>query len=327
MWLLVEVVSIAWDPHPRELVEGVLWATSMLELGAELADSRVEGKTSHVVVLGVGPQLGQAAVVCALLWCSVVALSHSSGDVRGRRQAGERRGSGRCVLLLVASGCALVVVVVLSSIVPFLGASGRACGEMSFSHGCSVVSVRPHLGGRVEACFLVMPDSIGFCGNRVCVTTLVGGLGIALFSRGSSSRELDVGWVVEAAVAPCAVSSNEGECCELLYLSELRVVFCKFSGCLHLMVLPTGMARHLPSAPPAPQAPPSSPPFSPDFWNSFYMGWRMALAKVSRRYGHKGLTNIRPDIGPEAEPICSSSPPSPARSSSSSPPSSPEWSA
>ncbi|MQM17130.1 hypothetical protein Taro_050098 [Colocasia esculenta] len=49
-------------------------------------------------------------------------------------------------------------------------------------------------------------------------------------ARGSSSRELGVGWVVEAAVAPCVVDSSESECCELLYLSELRVVLCKFSG-------------------------------------------------------------------------------------------------
>ncbi|MQL93876.1 hypothetical protein Taro_026517, partial [Colocasia esculenta] len=53
---------------------------------------------------------------------------------------------------------------------------------------------------------------------------------VALAARGLSSRELGVGWVVEAAVAACAVSSSESECCELLYLSELRVVLCKFSG-------------------------------------------------------------------------------------------------
>ncbi|MQL86886.1 hypothetical protein Taro_019421, partial [Colocasia esculenta] len=33
----------------------------------------------------------------------------------------------------------------------------------------------------------------------------------------------------EAVVAPCDVSSSGSECCELLYLSELRVVLCKFS--------------------------------------------------------------------------------------------------
>ncbi|MQM07841.1 hypothetical protein Taro_040688, partial [Colocasia esculenta] len=47
--------------------------------------------------------------------------------------------------------------------------------------------------------------------------------------RGSSSWELNVGWVAEAAVASCVISSKESECCELLYLSELRVVLCKFS--------------------------------------------------------------------------------------------------
>ncbi|MQM03231.1 hypothetical protein Taro_036009 [Colocasia esculenta] len=35
---------------------------------------------SHVVVLGVEPQLGKAVVVHAFLWCSVVALSCSSGE-------------------------------------------------------------------------------------------------------------------------------------------------------------------------------------------------------------------------------------------------------
>ncbi|MQL82872.1 hypothetical protein Taro_015347 [Colocasia esculenta] len=40
-----EVVSISWDRHPHEPVEEVLRATSVLELAAELADSRAEGKT------------------------------------------------------------------------------------------------------------------------------------------------------------------------------------------------------------------------------------------------------------------------------------------
>ncbi|MQL93538.1 hypothetical protein Taro_026182 [Colocasia esculenta] len=35
-------------------------------------------------------------------------------------------------------------------------------------------------------------------------------------ARGSSSWELGVGWVAEAAVAPCVVSSSESERCELL---------------------------------------------------------------------------------------------------------------
>ncbi|MQL73189.1 hypothetical protein Taro_005522 [Colocasia esculenta] len=49
-------------------------------------------------------------------------------------------------------------------------------------------------------------------------------------ARGSSSWELGVGRVAEAVVASCVVSSSESECCELLYPSELRVVFCKSSG-------------------------------------------------------------------------------------------------
>ncbi|MQL69221.1 hypothetical protein Taro_001513 [Colocasia esculenta] len=42
-------------------------------------------------------------------------------------------------------------------------------------------------------------------------------------ARGSSSWELGVGWVTEAAVAPCVVSSSESECCELLYLIHISL--------------------------------------------------------------------------------------------------------
>ncbi|MQM17081.1 hypothetical protein Taro_050048, partial [Colocasia esculenta] len=47
---------------------------------------------SHVVVLGVRPQLGQASVMRSFLWCSVAALSRSSGEVRGRSQLASREG-------------------------------------------------------------------------------------------------------------------------------------------------------------------------------------------------------------------------------------------
>ncbi|MQL84234.1 hypothetical protein Taro_016735 [Colocasia esculenta] len=58
-----------------------------------------------------GPQLGQATVLCAFLWFSVAALSRSSREAEaGARLAS--RGSGWCVLLLAASGGGLVVVVV-----------------------------------------------------------------------------------------------------------------------------------------------------------------------------------------------------------------------
>ncbi|MQM17045.1 hypothetical protein Taro_050014 [Colocasia esculenta] len=43
--LVREVVTVTWDPHPREPVEGALRATSVLKLAATWADSRAEGKT------------------------------------------------------------------------------------------------------------------------------------------------------------------------------------------------------------------------------------------------------------------------------------------
>ncbi|MQL83590.1 hypothetical protein Taro_016085 [Colocasia esculenta] len=77
-----EVVSVSWDPHPQEPVEGVLQAMSVLELAAHVWDAEGFGVLSqrrpdsplshylslcwfrsHVVVLGVRPQLGQAAVL------------------------------------------------------------------------------------------------------------------------------------------------------------------------------------------------------------------------------------------------------------------------
>ncbi|MQM04307.1 hypothetical protein Taro_037104 [Colocasia esculenta] len=41
---LSQVVTVAWDPRPREPVEGVLRATSVLELAAQQADFGAEGK-------------------------------------------------------------------------------------------------------------------------------------------------------------------------------------------------------------------------------------------------------------------------------------------
>ncbi|MQM19450.1 hypothetical protein Taro_052455 [Colocasia esculenta] len=184
-----EVISIAWDPRPREPVEGVLRATSVLELAAhamapvsrssccygcvlhvciagvkatcqvsrspeaparatrglahvslsevlsELLRRRrvwdAEGFgvlsrrrpdsplshclslrwfRSHVVVSGVRPQLGQAALL-RVLCVSVAALSHPcAGTEAGARLAS--RACGLWVPLLAASGGGLVVVVV-----------------------------------------------------------------------------------------------------------------------------------------------------------------------------------------------------------------------
>ncbi|MQM11391.1 hypothetical protein Taro_044296 [Colocasia esculenta] len=46
-----------------------------------------------------------------------------------------------------------------------------------------LVGPRPCRGLRcAEHCFRFVSDSVGFCGSRVCATTLVGGRGIVLFS-------------------------------------------------------------------------------------------------------------------------------------------------
>ncbi|MQM12667.1 hypothetical protein Taro_045586 [Colocasia esculenta] len=65
---------------------------------------------SHVVVLGVGPQLGQAAVLCALC-VSVAALSHPSTGAEAEARLASRACRLR-VPLLAASDCGLVAVVV-----------------------------------------------------------------------------------------------------------------------------------------------------------------------------------------------------------------------
>ncbi|MQM10244.1 hypothetical protein Taro_043141, partial [Colocasia esculenta] len=46
---------------------------------------------------------------------------------------------------------------------------------------------------------------------------LVGSQGVVFPSVVKEDLELGVGWVADAAVAPCVVSSSESECCELLY--------------------------------------------------------------------------------------------------------------
>ncbi|MQL73513.1 hypothetical protein Taro_005850, partial [Colocasia esculenta] len=107
----------------RGAFEGVFGATSVLELAADRVDSGAEGKMvvwtaalsrlqSSLVVLGVGPQLGQAAVLRELC-VSMAALSHpSAGAEAGARLAS--RACGLWVPLLAASGGGLVVVVVMA---------------------------------------------------------------------------------------------------------------------------------------------------------------------------------------------------------------------
>ncbi|MQM12953.1 hypothetical protein Taro_045874 [Colocasia esculenta] len=117
-----EVVSVSWDPHPREPVEGVLRATSVLELAAFLAQTRqslshclsLRWFRSHVVVLGVRPQLGQAAVlrVSRVLGGSISPFAGAEAGV-GLASRGRRRR----IPLLAASGGGLVAVLLWASLV------------------------------------------------------------------------------------------------------------------------------------------------------------------------------------------------------------------
>ncbi|MQL93110.1 hypothetical protein Taro_025747 [Colocasia esculenta] len=101
-----EVVSIAWDPHPRKPVEGVFRATSMLELAAELADSR-DTKVVEVFSSRRGPD-SPLSHYLSLCWfrSHVVVL----GEARARLAS---RGRAWRVPLLDASIDGLVAVVVM----------------------------------------------------------------------------------------------------------------------------------------------------------------------------------------------------------------------
>ncbi|MQL69853.1 hypothetical protein Taro_002174, partial [Colocasia esculenta] len=124
-----QVVFVSWDPHPRELFEVVLRATSVLELAAHVWDAEgfrvlswcrpdsplshylsLRWFWSHVVVSGVRSQLRQAAVL-HVLCVSVAALSQPCAGA----EAGARLVSRACGLrvpLLAASGGGLVAIVV-----------------------------------------------------------------------------------------------------------------------------------------------------------------------------------------------------------------------
>ncbi|MQL68786.1 hypothetical protein Taro_001036 [Colocasia esculenta] len=202
---------------------------SVLELAADRADSGAEEKTrtdsplslclslhwfqSHVVVLVVRLQLGQAAVV----------RTRASG---GSHSVFSRLRGSVC-------GCQSVVASVYVVLTWLFRGLGRCA----------------------EGCFRSVSDSVGFCGSRVCGPTSVGGRGVVLFSsagtgnpywalfarltpllpsaRGSSSRELGVGRVAVAIMAPCVLSSSESKCCELLYLSVLLpcMIHARVAGC------------------------------------------------------------------------------------------------
>ncbi|MQM19974.1 hypothetical protein Taro_052989, partial [Colocasia esculenta] len=117
------VASVAWNPHPWEPVEGVLQATSVLELAADRADSGAEGKTSplshclslrwfrsHIVVSSVSPPLGQVAVL-RVLCVSAAALSRPCAGAEAAARLASR-ACGPRVPHLAASGGGLVAVAV-----------------------------------------------------------------------------------------------------------------------------------------------------------------------------------------------------------------------
>ncbi|MQL89031.1 hypothetical protein Taro_021597 [Colocasia esculenta] len=140
----LEVVFVSWDPHPREPVEGGIRATSVLELAAHVWDAEGFGVLSwrrpdsplshclsmrwfrsHVVVSGMRPQLGQAAVLpLSRPWAGA--------------EAGARLVSRACELrvpLLAASGGGMVAVVVTTF-------SSRRFQVFLVARACTVVIAR-----------------------------------------------------------------------------------------------------------------------------------------------------------------------------------------
>ncbi|MQM09130.1 hypothetical protein Taro_041995, partial [Colocasia esculenta] len=194
-----EVVSIAWDPHPWEPLRersGLRACSSWQPTGRTL---ELRGKR---VVLGMGPQLGQAAMLRAFVcFCgSSVSLFH--GGEAGARLASI--GRGRRVPLLAASGGGLVAIVVamFSSVI--------CCPSLHGGYSL-VVPTFPWASLALDLVEAHPPPYF---------------LQLGAPRHGSLVSD----GFAKAAVAPCVVSSSGSECCELLYPSELRVVICKFSG-------------------------------------------------------------------------------------------------
>ncbi|MQM15629.1 hypothetical protein Taro_048578 [Colocasia esculenta] len=263
-----EVVSVAWDPHPREPVEGGLGRRGVRS--AFLAHTRQSLVSLPLFALVPEPRGGvrrEAAawpgcgVACVV--CSVAALSRPcAGEEAGARLAS--RACGLRVPLLAASGGGLVAVVVTAF-------SSRRFQVFLVARACTVViawlclvsmGVVARDGTGVcsfptwrcvrgpgwfclctEHCFRFVPNSVGFCGSRVFLAALAGeGLVIPTgpCSRGSPPYFLQLGARRRGSSVSdglrrrlwrrVVVSNSESECFELLYPSELRVVFCKSSG-------------------------------------------------------------------------------------------------
>ncbi|MQL69769.1 hypothetical protein Taro_002081 [Colocasia esculenta] len=121
----LEVVSVSWDPHPRELVEGVLQATSVLELAAHtsrslefLTQTRQSFVSLPLSALVPEPRSGARREAAAWPGCGVACVGYFCGgsiSPFARAEAGARLvsgGRGQRVPLLAASGRDLVAVVV-----------------------------------------------------------------------------------------------------------------------------------------------------------------------------------------------------------------------
>ncbi|MQL93184.1 hypothetical protein Taro_025826 [Colocasia esculenta] len=90
-----EVVTVTWDPRPREPVEGVLRATSVLELAATWADFGAEGKTVVSLLSSGRARVGRRRRGGSRDAC--YSPSGSLGSVGGDREnrvLGMGRGSG-----------------------------------------------------------------------------------------------------------------------------------------------------------------------------------------------------------------------------------------
>ncbi|MQL71953.1 hypothetical protein Taro_004308 [Colocasia esculenta] len=215
----MEVTSV-WLPRRSltlkelrlEPVEGVLRATSVLELAANLADSGAEGKMSplshclslrwfrsHTVVLGMGPQLGQVAVV-VVLWCfcgGFVSLFRGGG---GRSQVGEQREWLVCPPLGCQwkwLGCCCLLLVVSASVSSWFRSPVLGCQSVvapacvaSRPRGVSGVwggsACGPLTSWRSEVVVLVVRRPSQVVARWSLLTPLLSSV------RGSSSRKLGV---------------------------------------------------------------------------------------------------------------------------------------
>ncbi|MQM23686.1 hypothetical protein Taro_056753 [Colocasia esculenta] len=233
-----EVVFVVWDPHPQEPVEGVLWATSMPQLAANLADSGAEGKMSHVVVLGVGPQLGQAAVMHAFVCLRGGSVSLFCGGEAGARLVS--RGRGRRVPLLAASGGGLVAVVV--TVFPhdtrasggFHSVSSRFCDPVL---GCqsvvasACVASRPRGVSRVRSGSVCQPLTLWR--SKVAVLVVFGSVGgdanFGVPGGGPGGRAITVG--VRLPCKFCVRTAVGCSCCCVACVASV------VSRCVHAVVV------------------------------------------------------------------------------------------